>query len=351
MSLEQAALLAPRSNRSQARPRSMVRWMRSARSDRRRGRDGGRFSSATSDWAPEPGRHPVRGRRPAGDCLRCRRAQQARRSHRRRAADLSSDHAPGVASRHPARSHRYRRGGDRHRGALQGPSREAARGALHPAVSPQSARHFHDAGAPGIARARLQKLGSPASRTRPSRSSRMRRHSSPTHPIACLSSTACISGSVPARASVSFVAPRQVRDRAAAAMRAGGWIASSLSMHLVLSWISDGTGCARRDLKRNDARVRQALAADILGDARRSRTRMRSTSGSNCPSSGVPTPSSRPPPCMVSHHAGERLRGRPGPRPQRGAHRHFRAATEGAGARLQVLRTLLSAMPTDVAME
>jgi DNA-binding transcriptional MocR family regulator len=67
-----------------------------------------------------------------------------------------------------------------------------------------------------------------------------------------------------------IVAPRQVRDRAAAAMRAGGWIGSSLSMHLVLSWIADGTAARVADLKRQDARHRQALAAEILGGARRS---------------------------------------------------------------------------------
>jgi DNA-binding transcriptional MocR family regulator len=70
-----------------------------------------------------------------------------------------------------------------------------------------------------------------------------------------------------------IVAPRQVRDRAAAAMRAGGWIASSLSMHLVLSWIADGTAAHVADLKRKDARHRQALVADILGEAPRSADR------------------------------------------------------------------------------
>jgi DNA-binding transcriptional MocR family regulator len=53
-------------------------------------------------------------------------------------------------------------------------------------------------------------------------------------------------------------------------MRAGGWIGSSLSMHLVLSWISDGTAARVADLKRKDACARQALAAEILGGARRS---------------------------------------------------------------------------------
>jgi DNA-binding transcriptional MocR family regulator len=67
-----------------------------------------------------------------------------------------------------------------------------------------------------------------------------------------------------------IVAPRQVRDRAAAAMRAGGWIGSSLSMHLVLSWIADGTARRVAELKRQDARQRQALAAGILGGTRRS---------------------------------------------------------------------------------
>ncbi len=67
-----------------------------------------------------------------------------------------------------------------------------------------------------------------------------------------------------------IVAPPQVRDRAAAAMRAGGWIGSSLSMHLVLSWIADGTAARVADLKRQDAHHRQALVADVLRGARRS---------------------------------------------------------------------------------
>jgi DNA-binding transcriptional MocR family regulator len=66
------------------------------------------------------------------------------------------------------------------------------------------------------------------------------------------------------------VAPPQVKDRAAAAMRAGGWVASSLSMHLGASWIADGTAARVADLKRADARARQARAKEILGDAPRS---------------------------------------------------------------------------------
>ncbi|CAB3627670.1 PLP-dependent aminotransferase family protein [Achromobacter pestifer] len=61
------------------------------------------------------------------------------------------------------------------------------------------------------------------------------------------------------------VAPPQVKDDIAAIMRAGGWMASSLSMHMVLSWIADGTAGAVTDLKRLDARARQTLAAKILG--------------------------------------------------------------------------------------
>ncbi|KQY75003.1 MULTISPECIES: PLP-dependent aminotransferase family protein [unclassified Ensifer] len=61
------------------------------------------------------------------------------------------------------------------------------------------------------------------------------------------------------------VAPPQVKVRIAAVMRAGGWMASSLSMHLVLSWISDGTAAHVSELKRKDGRDRQLLTARILG--------------------------------------------------------------------------------------
>jgi DNA-binding transcriptional MocR family regulator len=62
-------------------------------------------------------------------------------------------------------------------------------------------------------------------------------------------------------------APRQLKDRIATAMRAGGWVASALSMNLGLSWIADGTAARVAGLKREDARARQALAAKILANA------------------------------------------------------------------------------------
>lgn len=61
------------------------------------------------------------------------------------------------------------------------------------------------------------------------------------------------------------VAPSQVKDGIAAIMRAGGWMAPSLSMQLVLTWIAQGTADAVAALKRKDARARQRLAARILG--------------------------------------------------------------------------------------
>lgn len=65
---------------------------------------------------------------------------------------------------------------------------------------------------------------------------------------------------------VGFVAaPGQVKDAIAAIMRAGGWMAPSLSMRLVMSWIADGTAVQVASLKRKDARARQALAARVLG--------------------------------------------------------------------------------------
>ncbi|WP_461600004.1 aminotransferase-like domain-containing protein, partial [Achromobacter marplatensis] len=68
---------------------------------------------------------------------------------------------------------------------------------------------------------------------------------------------------------VGFVAaPGPVKDGIAAVMRAGGWMAPSLSMRLVMSWIADGTAVQVARLKRKDARARQALAARILGTDR-----------------------------------------------------------------------------------
>lgn len=63
------------------------------------------------------------------------------------------------------------------------------------------------------------------------------------------------------------VAPPSAKDRIAAVMRAGGWMASSLSMRLVLSLISDGTAGRVASLKRKDAGDRQLLTAHILGTA------------------------------------------------------------------------------------
>jgi DNA-binding transcriptional MocR family regulator len=63
------------------------------------------------------------------------------------------------------------------------------------------------------------------------------------------------------------VAPQQLKDRIATAMRGGGWVASALSMNLGLSWIRDGTAARVGGLKREDARARQALAAKILANA------------------------------------------------------------------------------------
>jgi DNA-binding transcriptional MocR family regulator len=64
------------------------------------------------------------------------------------------------------------------------------------------------------------------------------------------------------------IAPPPFKDRIAAAMRAGGWVASTLSMRLGLSWIADGTAAHVANLKREDARARQDLASKILAGAR-----------------------------------------------------------------------------------
>jgi DNA-binding transcriptional MocR family regulator len=64
------------------------------------------------------------------------------------------------------------------------------------------------------------------------------------------------------------IAPLHLKDRIAAAMRGGGWVASTLSMRLGLAWIEDGTAAHVAKLKREDARVRQQLASKILAGAR-----------------------------------------------------------------------------------
>jgi len=152
---------------------------------------------------------------------------------------------------------------------------------------------------------------------------------------------------------VGFIAaPRQVRDRAAAAMRAGGWIASSLSMHLVLSWISDGTAACVADLKRKDARARQALAAEILGGARRSADK-------NAFHLWLELPEHWRADTFVSAAA---LRGVaitpasafaviPGQAPNAVRIAISAPPVKELERGLQVLRTLLSARPNDVAME
>jgi len=50
-------------------------------------------------------------------------------------------------------------------------------------------------------------------------------------------------------------------------MRGGGWVASVLSLNLGLSWIADGTAARIGNLKRENARARQALVAKILANA------------------------------------------------------------------------------------
>ena len=148
------------------------------------------------------------------------------------------------------------------------------------------------------------------------------------------------------------VAPRQLRDAAATAMRAGGWVASSLSMHLGLSWISDGTAACVADLKRKDARARQALAAEILGGARRSADK-------NAFHLWLELPEHWRADTFVSAAA---LRGVaitpasafaviPGQAPNAVRIAISAPPLQELERGLQVLRTLLAAMPNEVAME
>lgn len=62
-----------------------------------------------------------------------------------------------------------------------------------------------------------------------------------------------------------LVTPPEFKDRAAAAMRAGSWFASSMAATLCLQWMVDGTVGDVSRLKRADMRQRQTLACEILG--------------------------------------------------------------------------------------
>ena len=64
-----------------------------------------------------------------------------------------------------------------------------------------------------------------------------------------------------------IAAPQQLKERIAAALRAGSWGASALSMNLGLAWIADGTAERVGRFKRRDAHARQALAARLLANA------------------------------------------------------------------------------------
>jgi len=61
-----------------------------------------------------------------------------------------------------------------------------------------------------------------------------------------------------------LVIPAHLRPCVAAAMRAGGWIASSLAAALGLAWIEDGTVSRLSAAKRGDAEQRQRIAAEML---------------------------------------------------------------------------------------
>lgn len=61
-----------------------------------------------------------------------------------------------------------------------------------------------------------------------------------------------------------IVAPAQIRERVAAAMRSGGWSAQGFALNAALQWISDGTATNIAKGKRLDAAARQHLARRIF---------------------------------------------------------------------------------------
>jgi len=60
------------------------------------------------------------------------------------------------------------------------------------------------------------------------------------------------------------VAPAQLTDRIAGALRSGGWVASRFALHAATQWITDGTLGAVQQAKRRDAAARQAMVAERL---------------------------------------------------------------------------------------
>jgi DNA-binding transcriptional MocR family regulator len=60
--------------------------------------------------------------------------------------------------------------------------------------------------------------------------------------------------------------PRAMRDRVAAIGRAGAWTAAPLALDAAARLMADGTAAELMRLKRADARVRQAIVAETLGE-------------------------------------------------------------------------------------
>jgi len=189
MSLEQAALLAP-ALKPFSGPAALYGSLDALAPSDRKARARRWQLPATSDG---------RRSRPTS----CSRAAAGRRLHRLLPRSCKPGDRVGVepltypaitrlavASRRPSRSHRDRRRGDRHRG-LAKVHRAKPLAALTSSRRSTSARHLYEAGAAGRrSRRPCGNLGSPASRTPPSRFSRCGGRSLPTRPIAWSSSTA-----------------------------------------------------------------------------------------------------------------------------------------------------------------
>ncbi len=62
------------------------------------------------------------------------------------------------------------------------------------------------------------------------------------------------------------VCPEELREGYIAALRTGGWIASGLSYATCINWIADGTVAKYEELRREEARERQKIVSDILGE-------------------------------------------------------------------------------------
>lgn len=62
------------------------------------------------------------------------------------------------------------------------------------------------------------------------------------------------------------ICPEALRENYISALRTGGWISSGISYSSCINWIADGTVRKYEELRRQEARERQKIVMDILGE-------------------------------------------------------------------------------------